>query len=87
MRARLGVSFNGVDPEKQATTAKEQERRSGQDNTETSSNSRALASQNETGAYGCRPGICNAASKSDHCAGNNDSLRYKYGTGYHRSGR
>ncbi|ECY3915516.1 conjugal transfer protein TraF, partial [Salmonella enterica subsp. enterica serovar Hadar] len=45
MRARLGVSFNGVDPEKQATTAKEQERRSGQDNTETSSNSQALASR------------------------------------------
>ncbi|MDH4827660.1 type IV secretion system protein VirB10 [Escherichia coli] len=45
MRARLGVSFNGVDPEKQATTAKEQERRAGQDNTETSSNSQALASR------------------------------------------
>lgn len=45
MRARLGVSFNGADPEKQATTAKEQERRSGQDNTETSSNSQALASR------------------------------------------
>ncbi|ECS0629898.1 conjugal transfer protein TraF [Salmonella enterica] len=45
MRARLGVSFNGVDPEKQATTAKEQERRSGHDNTETSSNSQALASR------------------------------------------
>lgn len=45
MRARLGVSFNGVDPEKQATTAKEQDRRSGQDNTETSSNSQALASR------------------------------------------
>ncbi|HCI3728026.1 type IV secretion system protein VirB10 [Escherichia coli] len=45
MRARLGVSFNGIDPEKQATTAKEQERRSGQDNTETSSNSQALASR------------------------------------------
>ncbi|EHD9191613.1 conjugal transfer protein TraF [Salmonella enterica] len=45
MRARLGVSFNGIDPEKQATTAKEQDRRSGQDNTETSSNSQALASR------------------------------------------
>lgn len=45
MRARLGVSFNGVDPEKQATTAKEQERRAGQDNTESSSNSQALASR------------------------------------------
>ncbi|EDC6358667.1 conjugal transfer protein TraF [Salmonella enterica subsp. enterica serovar Braenderup] len=45
MRARLGVSFNGIDPEKQATTAKEQDRRSGQDSTETSSNSQALASR------------------------------------------
>ncbi|MFP1771050.1 type IV secretion system protein VirB10 [Lonsdalea quercina] len=45
MLGRLGMSFNGIDPEKQATTAKEQDRRSGQDNTETSSNSQALASR------------------------------------------
>ncbi|HBV4265967.1 TPA: conjugal transfer protein TraF [Klebsiella pneumoniae] len=45
MRARLGVSFNGIDPEKQATTAKEQGRKGQQNGTETSSSSQALASR------------------------------------------